>query len=353
MIALQDVSNFRFEWPWALLVLLLIPLWWWLYATYRRKRLQQTALQFSYTAVAAQLRQSSTVWKRLLYPVTVSFLLACLAISLARPMVTARVPVRSADLMLVLDISLSMMAEDIHPSRIEAAKTAAENFVRSLPRNMRVGVEFFAGDNYILTPPTQQHNEVIAYLQALRKEDLKPRTEIGSALHTALQVLKDSNAPHSAAHAKTPESNASEPSDMPPNGSSDQNAPAPDRVIVLLSDGDSHEGYPWDLAAKDARKEHVVIHSIGIGSPGGSTITYHGIELPVSFDESTLRRIAEIADGHYFRVFKEQDFQKVYEQIQARTVHYEERDLDLAFLLAGVGLTGLIVALGLAGLLVI
>lgn len=380
MLSWEDWASFRFEWPWAFCLLLLIPLWWFGYARYRRHQLHRMALHFSYTAVAAQIRRGPTLWKRLLYPVVVSMLMLCLTVSMARPTITARVPVRSADLMLVLDISLSMMATDIHPSRIEAAKQAGIHFIESLPNDMRVGLEVFAGNVYVLTPPTRNHREVIADLDALNADALKPRTEIGSALHTALEVLQET--PNAGNAESSTTGNSSKP-DMSSGGTSSSpdssgqassqefqrlpgrgaspgaklspgiEARVPDRVIVLLSDGDSHEGYPWDVAAQDARQANVVIHTIGIGSPQGGSITYQGMELPVNFDETTLRRIADMAGGRYFRVFKEQDFRSVYEQIQARTIHYESRDLDLSYIVSGLALCLLVGALLLSLLVLI
>lgn len=341
MIGIQDISAFYFEWPWALLLLLLIPAGWWLYLRKLRQKLMQTALHFSYTAVVEQLHHLPPLWKRLFIPGACSLLAVLLIVALARPTVVGKVPVNSVDMMIVMDISLSMLADDIHPDRITAAKEAAIQFVESLPRDARIGLEVFAGDNYVLSPPTSRHNEVEAYLRALRREDLKPRTEIGSALHSALKILKQGQ---DTADESNNSDNKIEPSAQKPVDTNPK-ANQPDRIIILLSDGDSHEGYPWDQAARDALKDNVVVHAIGIGSPQGAVIHYRGMELPVTFDESTLRHIAEIAQGKYFRVFKESDFRNVYEQIHARTVHYEERDVDLAYIMAAGGLLVMLAAL--------
>jgi Ca-activated chloride channel family protein len=375
------LASFRFVWPLALLLLMLLPLWWWLYARQLRQRLQSQALSFSYAAVAAQLKNRPSGWKRLLYPVTVCGVMACLIIALARPMVSMPISVQSADVMLVLDISLSMMADDLKPTRLEAAKRAAADFVRRLPENMRVGLTVFAGDVYVLAPPTRKHNEVIADLEALREEDLKPRTEIGSALHSALQALgRQSRLTQSGSSSKSKlkdalkgnspsasekdsnkfneaDSNAEvSPETEKPSTSKTGNSQAgqspinkhQDQAIVLLSDGDSHEGYPWDRAAKDAAKAGITIDAIGIGSALGGVIHYHGVELPISFDERTLRRIAELAHGQYFRAFQASDFKAAYQQIQARTVHTEELDIDLGFALAVLALLSILSASALA-----
>ena len=346
MLGFEAVNSFYFVWPWVLVLLLLIPFGWALYLRQVKSKLRQTALQFSHTALLAQIRRQPAAWRRLLVPLMTTVVACCLIVSLARPTVVAKVPVNSVDMMLVLDISLSMMADDISPNRIEAAKDAAIHFVQSLPRDSRIGLEVFAGDNYVLSPPTSHHDEVEAYLRALQKEDLKPRTQMGSAIVTALRTLKQAAAkPSDKKAAKSANDNA-EQSAATPNEKAEKPAPKPSRVIILMSDGDSHEGYPWDQAARDALQENVIVNTIGIGSRQGGTITYKGMELPVNFDESTLRRIAEIANGSYFRVYQQQDFHRVYQQIHDRTIHYEEREVDLGFLCAGLGLLTLLIGLG-------
>lgn len=347
MLELRDISTFYFIWPWMLVLLLLIPLGWALYLRQLRYRLRQTALNFSHAAVLAQIHRQPATWKRLLAPVCASLLTFFLIVGLARPTVVGKVPINSVDMMLVLDISLSMMADDIAPNRIEAAKEAAIHFVQSLPRDSRIGLEVFAGDSYVLSPPTSHHDEVEGYLRALRKEDLKPRTEMGSALVTALRVLKQSETKPEDQKEATDSDAQSPKAEQAPK----KNKEKPSRVIILLSDGDSHEGYPWDQAARDALKDNVIVNTIGIGSRQGGTITYKGMELPVNFDESTLRHIAELANGSYFRVYQQGDFHKVYQQIHDRTIHYEVREVDLAFVLAGLGLLTLIGGLALALLL--
>lgn len=318
MNGILDICTFYFAWPWALLLLALLPLLGWLYLRDQRQRLEKLALNFSYTAVAQQFQRQPTAWKRLFFPLMWGGIATLLILSLARPTVIAKVPVNSVDMMLVMDISLSMMAKDIRPDRMSAAREAAIRFVKSLPRDVRIGLELFAGDNYVLSPPMGKHSEIIDYLRALKHEDLKLRTEIGSALRSALDVLEKTR-PLPATKDTKPQRQ-------------------PERVIILLSDGDSHEGYPWDMAAREAKARNVTIHTVGIGSAEGGVITYQGMELPVNFNEFTLRKIAEIAGGQYFRVFTTSDFRKVYEQIREKALHYEDRDVDVSFALAGVGL---------------
>lgn len=334
MMQWHDLRSLYLQWPWMLVLLALLPLFWFLYLRRLRQRLVQQAIHFSYAAVVGPLKNGRSPWKRLLFPGSVSLLMALLILALSRPTIRTETPVNSADIMLVLDISLSMMADDIRPDRLTAAKQAAIDFVQSLPADARVGLEFFAGSTYVVTPPVAEHQEVVAYLQALNIQDLKPRTEIGSALQAALQVLRPNRT-----HSDQPPASASQKADT---------AKPPDRVIVLLSDGDSHEGFPWDLAAKQAKAANVTVYTIGIGSAAGGTITYQGLPLPVNFDETTLRETARLGGGEYFRVFRQADFQKVYQQIQRRALHTEIREVDLGFLVAGVALSLLLVSLAVA-----
>lgn len=341
----KDIRTFYLAWPWMLTLLLLIPAGWFLYLRNLREKWRKTALYFSHGAILERMDRQPKAWKRLLPPILFSMLAFFMIVGLSRPTISARVAVQSLDMMLVMDISLSMLAEDIRPDRISAAKEAATRFVERLPRNVRVGLEVFAGDRYVLSPPTRQHAEVVALLRALRREDLQPRTEIGSALHTALQVLERSDARQTnqsglSPNGKPPNEAGNEKPDARSGGQpkSTPSPKAPERVIILLSDGDSHEGYPWERAAQEARRRNVAIHSVGIGSPEGSIIQYQGMTLPVNFDETTLRRIAEMAGGQYFRVFRESDFGRVYERIRDRSLHYEEREIDLTFITSGLAL---------------
>ncbi len=328
MMPLQDVHEFYFEWPWLLGLLLLMPLWWFLYAQHERGKWQQ-ALRFSRVALVEYLQRQPVGWYRLTRPLAINLVMALLLVAVARPVVVGRMPVHSVDMMIVMDISLSMLADDVKPSRIEAARDAAVRFVDSLPRDARVGLEVFAGDSFVLSPPTRNHAEVVAYLRTLRKEDMRQRTELGSAIRAAMTVMLPN------------EPRKPQPSGMP-------SRKRPRQVIILLSDGDSHEGYPWQRAAEEAKQANITIHTVGVGHDEATSILYQGMELPVLFSETTLRQIAGLAGGQYFRVAQTGDFRRVYDQIRERSVHYEEHSVDVGFIAAGLALL-LVVGLSLRG----
>jgi Ca-activated chloride channel homolog len=353
---LQTSRNIRFEWPWALALWALIPIFWVLYRNRQLKKIQQTALQFSRVALVQQLGHKVSWWKRLLWPIGLSSLATLMILALAQPQLKTQIPVQSVDMMIVMDISISMMAEDIKPSRMEAAKLAAIHFIQSLPEDIRVGLEWFAGNTYVLSPPTRNHEELIGYIQELEMKDLKPRTELGTALKTALEVLqreavKPSSQTEKIQTGLKPALPSASQKQKPAEPSSRKQSNPQDRkttsvpptkpvrqVIVLLSDGDSHEGYPWQQAATEARDNRVAVFTIGIGSQEGASIQYQGQVYPVSFDENTMKQIAIQAQGEYFRVFSKGDFRKVYQRVREKTVHTETRTLPLGFILAGIQL---------------
>jgi Ca-activated chloride channel family protein len=323
----ENISEFYLQWPWALLLLLLLPVMLFAWLRAERQRWQQ-ALRFSYAAVAEHLARNPMSWKRLFTPLITGLTMLLLILALCRPTVVGRVAVQSVDLMMIMDISLSMMAEDLRPTRMAAAKEAGIRFINSLPKDARIGLEFFAGNTYVASPPVREHQKVADLLASLRLEDLQPFTEIGSALQTGLKTLRAMD-----------EEEPARP--LPGNDEAPRETPRkkpPQRVIILLSDGDSTGGYPWDQAAMNAKTQNVRVFTVGIGSPGMATIVYQGEVLPVTFNEGTLRRIAEMTNGRYFRVFSEKDFRAVYEQIRERAITYEEREQDLAWLFSALAL---------------
>ena len=309
--------GFHFVWGWALWLLLLLPVWFALRLRGERRRWQD-ALRFSQASLLAHLALQKTGAIRLIQPLLTMLMLACLIIALARPAVVARVPVSSVDMMLVMDISLSMMADDIPPDRLSAARDAGVRFIESLPEDTRIGLEVFAGDSYVLSPPRSDHGQVADILRQLDRDDLRTHTRLGDAIQVAATVLTP-EAPKSA-------------------------KPAP-RIIILLSDGDSREGYPWEMAAQEARQKNITIHTIGVGHDASTSIRYQPpgeplpLDLPVLFSETTLTRIAELGGGQYFRVADRADFPKVYEQIRERAMHTESRTVDVGYWFCALALS--------------
>ncbi len=302
-------ANFKFLYPWVLLLLLLIPALgtWFLF---QQRKYWRDAFNFSQVSLLKTLKHTK---HPILYQrVVPSLLLIALSISilgLAHPIWRTKVATQDNYLMLTLDISLSMEATDISPNRLESAKAAAIDFVKNLPEDTKVGLELFAGNNYLITPPVTDHQLVIAYLKSLELKDLKEGTAIGDAITTALQTLQ------SSIHPDDTKSKADSP---PPNQSQG--------TIILLTDGENNLGISPLQAATDAQNQHVTIDTVGMGQQTG---TYIEGGIFTHLDEPTLQGIAYQTGGHYYRVKSFQDFKEIYRQISQETLHFEEKNLDL------------------------
>ncbi|TYO98276.1 Ca-activated chloride channel family protein [Geothermobacter ehrlichii] len=269
----------------ALLPLALLPLWSW-----RRRSLPVSSL------VPYRGGESWRTRLARLHPPFAALLLVLLVLLLAGPILrdSEQVSVRQGvDLMLALDISASMRAEDMQPNRMAVARQAAAEFVLAR-ENDRIGVILFAGTPFLLTPPTTDRRRVAARLRAVTAEVRGTGTAIGDALAAALQRLERST--------------------------------AESRAIILLTDGHSNRGrIAPSTASEAARALGVRIYTIGFGTREGAPVRFRAGGPPppghptsgllVTLDEEPLRRIAEATGGRYFRATGADSLHRVYDQI--------------------------------------
>jgi Ca-activated chloride channel family protein len=316
------LSEFSFAHPWLLLLLLGIPVLAWL----KGKFGGTAAVTFSTTSMLAEIgsRQRNRAGAFL---AGLSYLaLALFIIALARPQlgrVTTRVQATGVDIMLVLDVSRSMLAEDFtignrRANRIDAVKLVTEQFIRQRP-NDRIGIVAFAGRPYLVSPLTLDHDWLIRNLERLRIGLVEDGTAIGSAIASAANRLKDKE-------AKT-------------------------KLIVLLTDGDNNAGKVQPLTAAEAAKAlGIRIYTIGAGTEGEAPFPLQNAfgrtvyrNVLVKFDEKTLGEIATITNGQYFRATDTNSLRKIFSEIDKmektkveveRTAQY--RDLFQYVLIPGI-----------------
>ncbi|OBH27372.1 VWA domain-containing protein, partial [Mycobacterium sp. E1319] len=262
-------------------------------------------------------------WRHL--PIAVSLLsLVLLTIALATPTHDMRIPRNRAVIMLLIDVSQSMRATDVPPSRLAAAKEAGKQFAEQLTPAINLGLVEFAANATLLVPPTTNREAVKAGIDSLQAA---PKTATGEGLFTALQAI------------------ATVGSVM---GGGD--GPPPAR-IVLESDG--AENVPLDpnapqgafTAARAAKSEGVQISTISFGTPYG-TVDYEGATIPVPVDDQTLQKICEITDGQSFHADSLDSLKNVYTTLQ-RQIGYEsvKGDASLAWMLLGtVAMAGAVLA---------
>jgi len=336
------VNGFYFKWPEVLWVLpFLIPVVWVLWRN-RRQRQLDDALAFSLTSVMQQAVAMTSGWRGVWQPFWLVFVVCVLVLAVARPTVVMKVPSRTVDMMLVMDISISMKATDMSPNRIEAARKAALEYIDSLPRDVRLGLVFFAGESQLIAEPTLDHTKVRRYVASLKASDLQTGTAIGSALQTALRglaVLDPLDKPGSLTQAELQADEA------PVNLTSEQqDTPVAQKVIVLMTDGDQQVGYPWQQAAANAKEQQVSIFTVGVGSKQGASLDYQGQSYYVTLNDTVLKTISDLTNGLYYRVLSEKDFKDIYQSVRERSVHWEFRHVDVGFVMALLALGVLLLA---------
>jgi Ca-activated chloride channel family protein len=324
---MNALSGFAFAHPWVLLLLLLLPLLAWL----KGKFGGTAGVTFSNTVMLAKIGNRRRSRAGAFLAALTYLALALFIVALARPQlgrVTTRVQATGVDIMLVLDVSRSMLAEDFtignrRANRIDAVKLVTEQFIRERP-NDRIGLVAFAGRPYLVSPLTLDHDWLIRNLERLRIGLVEDGTAIGSAIASAANRLKDKE-------AKT-------------------------KLIVLLTDGDNNAGKVQPLTAAEAAKAlGIRIYTIGAGTEGeapfpltnqfGRTV-YRNVL--VKFDEKTLQEIATMTSGQYFRATDTNSLRTIFGEIDKlekskveveKTAHY--RDLFMWFLIPGLACVAL------------
>lgn len=322
----------RFEWPLALLALVIVPL---AVLIYRRVIARNSGESLAVHPDGQVLELASArmpFWARHAPAVLVGLSLGLGLFALARPQAVVPVPDDRTSVMLALDVSRSMMAQDVLPTRFEAAKAALKTFVRSLPPDSRVGLVTFARYATLNHPLSTDHDRLIEVVDAL---DLDFGTVIGDGLQASLDAL-----PSAEQYANT----ATSPN-LSPNGRSGQPSPAsaPPEVVVLLSDGRNFGGADPLEVADVAKARRIVVHTVGVGTISDGPIP--GLPPQVwpyaRFDEATLKGIAAHAGGTYNFVDNAGKLDRVYRDL-ARVIGWKTGWTEITALLTliSAGLLG-------------
>lgn len=311
-----------FLWPATLalygLVPLLIGAYIWMLRRPARVRVRYSTLDLVRQAAAA-----GKPWRRHV-PATLYLLTLCAVIfTAARPMAPVPVPDNRTVIMLSMDVSRSMMAHDVVPTRIEAAKKAAVQFVRALPRGAKVGLVSFSSYATLVTPPTDDHDRVV---QAINSLSLEFATAIGDGLLEAVYALPGRVRPENSGGPV-----------MPPMGPLPGSERLPPATVVLLSDGQSNRGTPPEDAAVVARQQRVKVYTVGLGSPEGTFLELGGRSIFVRLDEETLKEIAQVTGGTYQRVSSTGELSRVYTRL-GRSIGWERKPTEVS------GLASVVVA---------
>lgn len=317
--------------PWLLLSLGLVPL---LVLEYRRllrarstRRAQLAALGLVAPAAV------SAGWRRHVAPALFLIAMTLVFTALARPEATVARPHREGTVVLAFDVSSSMAATDLKPTRMEAAKAAARAFVERQPATVRVGVVAFSGSGLVTQAATSDRPRILDAIDRLKPDGA---TALARGLQTSLSAIAGKtvllDAPSDSVEA--------EGQDLGYHSSA---------AVILLSDGENTAEPDPIAVAELASTAGVKVYPIGLGSPDGTVLEIDGFQVATALDESMLREIAAKTDGRYFAAADEQALASVYESIDlAWTVEADRTEVTALFAAAAAGLLLLGVVLSLA-----
>ncbi len=273
------------------LLILIIPLVVWYVM---RNKVNMAAMSFSETSSFETTRKSWRLWLRHSPFVLKTLAFILLIFALARPQSTSSsqsVSVEGIDIVMALDVSTSMLAEDFKPNRLEAAKDVAQKFI-SDRINDRIALVIYAGESFTQCPLTTDHDVMKNLFKDVKSGMIEDGTAIGEGLATAINRLKDSD--------------------------------AVSKIIILLTDGENNAGAisPED-AAEIAKLYGIRVYTIGIGSKGTAPYPFQDVwgrkqyqDIEVKIDEELLQNIAQTTDGKYYRATGNKKLELIYEEIE-------------------------------------
>jgi Ca-activated chloride channel homolog len=351
--------------PLLLLGLLLVPILLGLYLWAQRRR-SRYAVRFTNLDLLANLAPRRPAWRRHLPPAIYLGAIAALVFALARPTMVVAVPREDATVVLTIDVSGSMKATDVSPTRLDAAREAARSFVAQLPTTIRVGIVAFASQPETLVAPTTDREAIEAALQGLKT---KGGTAMGDALMATLDLAEQvqqgdtAGAPTASAApeaSSAPDASAAPDASVSPDASTSPDAPVdtpsgePLVAAILLSDGANSVGQTEPLdAAKRAAEMDVPVYTIALGTADGEvqvpddTGQLHTLQVP--HDTETLAQIAEITGGTAFDAPTATDLSAVYDNLQSR-VGYVDKEQEVTAWFAAAALVFVVIGAGLSAL---
>lgn len=286
------MHNISFEHPWMLLGLLLVPLLaaWWIW----RYRKQEAALQHSNITLFDGVKKSLRARLRWLPYALRVVAVGAMVIALARPqsqLSRQEMTVEGIDIVMAMDLSGSMLAEDFKPNRLEAAKNVAADFIEGRKTD-RMGLVVFAGEAFTQVPLTIDHQVLLKQLGNLKSGTMRDGTALGDGLATAINRIKDSE--------------------------------AKSKVIILLTDGVNNQGSMDPLSAAEiAAMYNIRLYTIGVGSLGKAPYPFrdqfgrvHYQNIDVEIDEPLMRQMSQAtSDGRYFRATNKKALKEIFDQI--------------------------------------
>jgi Ca-activated chloride channel family protein len=337
-----------FMWPALLWLLLAVPL---LVAVYvwllRRKK--KASVRFASLSIVREAMDAGPGFRRHIPPILFLLAITVMLFAASRPFAVVTLPMQQETIMLAMDVSGSMRATDVAPSRIVAAQNAAKAFLTELPRNIKVGIVAFAGSAQLAQIPTLNREDLVS---AIDRFQLQRGTAIGNGIVLSLATLFPDAGIDLSAMAYGRERQRGVSIDHPKTDEKKPFTPvAPgsysSAAIILLTDGQRTTGVDSLEAAKLASERGVRVYTVGIGTVSGETIGFEGWSMRVKLDEETLKAIANKTQADYFYAGTAADLKKVYETLSSRLT-VEKKETEISGLLALIAAALAIASAGLS-----
>jgi|tagenome__1003787_1003787.scaffolds.fasta_scaffold20889828_2 Ca-activated chloride channel family protein len=327
-----------FLWPTSLWLLCLLPVMVALYVHILRRR-KKFALSYSNLALVKSALGASASWRRHVPPAIFLASFAFMLLALARPAAVMTLPSQHETVILAMDVSGSMRADDVKPTRLAAAQAAARAFLKDTPKTTRVGLVAFAGSAALVQAPTHNRDDIHAAIEALQ---LQNATAVGSGILVSLKAifpdqdfeirsfggLRAGGGSAAAGGSRALGVPKSDVKPVPPGSYKSA-------VVILLTDGQTTTGPDPVDAARLAAERGVRVFTIGVGTPDGQILTGEGWSIRVRLDEDALKVIADMTRGEYFFAGNAPDLKKIYEGLNSKLV-MEKKETEVTAVFTAV-----------------
>ncbi|SMP45967.1 VWA domain-containing protein [Noviherbaspirillum suwonense] len=329
-----------FLWPEMLFLLLLAPLLLGLYLWLLRRK-KKAAVRYASLAMVREAMGPAQRMRRHIPPILFLLSIIVMLLAVARPAAVVTLPSMNETVILAIDVSGSMRANDVQPSRLAAAQAAARAFIEDQPQNTRIGVVSFAGTASLVQAPTRTKEDLLA---AIDRFQLQRGTAVGSGILVSLKALIpevefDLQSDNPRPTKREGGSRSLDKQQPAPNQAAEFRPVAPgsysSAVIILLTDGQTTTGPDPIESAKMAAERGVRVFTVGVGTVSGEILGEEGWSMRVRLDEDALKDIAKTTSAQYFYAGTATDLTNIYKSLNSRLV-MEKKSTEITALFAAL-----------------
>lgn len=337
-----------FRWPELLWLLAIVPAIVWLYLWLLRRR-KRFALRYASVSLVRRAIAPGQRLRRHLPPLLLLVALLALLLSVARPTALISLPTVHESVILAIDLSGSMRATDVAPTRIAAAQAAARAFVAEQPKNTRIGIVSFAATASVVQIPTTDRQ---AILEAIDRFQVQRGTAIGSAILVSLKLIFpdvdfDLHSANPRRKTSLGGAGAGAAQSQPPTARSVAPGSHGAAAIIMLSDGQSTTGPDPVESARMAAERGVRVFTVGVGTREGAIVGSEGWSMRVKLDEQTLKTVADTTRAKYYHAGDGARLEEIYRALSG-TLSFERRESEVTALFTAAAALLSLLAAGLS-----